>query len=482
MVKSLKSNHFKTFEVQAVRKFVVVFLIVAISLLSFYVILKSVFADFLVGNIEARDQFRLYYSLFSIFLLGSYVAIGVSLYRQIFLPLPQVLRRIQDIKAHQKENELEDYFTSLPDFWNAIEEEVLAVAKTVGRRQKHVERIRKTIERLLDAFPEPTLIVGIDSQINYMNKAFKVAFCASIDKEAENLYLHDVFREPDVLSMIQNSDANTIEREVQITLNDSDTTKHFIVYKTPFATRLEDIAQEFMIIFHDISVAKKTDLMKADFVSNVSHELRTPVMSIQGYVRTLRDDIAANRLDHIDKFFDIIESHVQRLNLLIKDLLELSFLESSLELVKSNVETKSMTQKILNQFSIELGRGEYTVDESYEADQVIGEPRLIEQILINFIQNALRYTPPKSKISITWRKALNGTELVFKDNGPGVSEEHLNRLFERFYRVDPHRSRAHGGTGLGLSIAKHIMQRHDGTIRVFSDLGHGMKFICFFPE
>src|SRR5690606_21191626 len=131
-----------------------------------------------------------------------------------------------------------------------------------------------------------------------------------------------------------------------------------------------------MIIFHDISVAKKTDLMKVDFVSNVSHELRTPVMSIQGYVRTLRDDIASNRLEHVDKFFDIIESHVTRLNLLIKDLLELSFLESSFELAKTEIDTKAMTQKILNQFTIELDRGQYSIAESYEVETVFGEPRL----------------------------------------------------------------------------------------------------------
>jgi two-component system phosphate regulon sensor histidine kinase PhoR len=102
--------------------------------------------------------------------------------------------------------------------------------------------------------------------------------------------------------------------------------------------------------------------------------------------------------------------------------------------------------------------------------------------LINLIQNTLRYTPPKTQIQIHWGKKGNQSFLKFKDNGPGISEEHLSRIFERFYRVDPHRSRSRGGTGLGLSIVKHIMQRHGGTVSVSSQLGYGVEFICTFPD
>jgi two-component system, OmpR family, phosphate regulon sensor histidine kinase PhoR len=105
----------------------------------------------------------------------------------------------------------------------------------------------------------------------------------------------------------------------------------------------------------------------------------------------------------------------------------------------------------------------------------------VEQVLTNLIQNALRYTPEGSEIKIEWIKTQTGTHLKFKDNGPGISSEHLPRLFERFYRVDPHRSRDKGGTGLGLAIVKHIMQKHKGNISVHSELGKGVEFRCEFP-
>ncbi len=482
MNKNVKTNYLKTLEFQAVKKFLLIFLIVSIALFSFYTLLNNAFSEVLVDQPELQKLFLLYYSLFAIFILGTYFVVGVGFYRQIFLPLPQVLRRLQDIKVHKKENEPEDYFTELPDFWNVIEEEVLAIAKTIGRRQKHAERIRKTIERILDVFPEPTLIVGNDSGINYLNSAFKEIFGAHIEKSTEDLYLHDIFREPDILSMVTDIKSETIEKEVQVALRDSNQTKFFIAYKTPFATRLEDVTQESMVIFHDITSLKRTELMKVDFVSNVSHELRTPITSIQGYVKTLREDIASNRLENVDKFFGIVESQVDRLSLLIRDLLELSFLESSTTLTKTQIGVRSLTEKILSQFEMEFKSGEYSVVGTYDVDSVDGEPRLIEQILTNLIQNALRYTPPGTNIQVTWRKSPSGVELVFKDNGPGISEEHVDRLFERFYRVDPHRSRSRGGTGLGLSIVKHIMQRHDGSVRLSSKLGHGMEFICTFPD
>lgn len=481
--KNLKP-YLKSYSVQAIRSYLFFFAALVLTLVLFYFSLNNFFQEQFLAQPAVQENFKFYYLFFAVVVAVIYLVAGVGIYRQVFLPIPQVLRRIQEIKNYTKENEREDYFASLPDFWNVIEEEVVAVAKAVGRRQKQTERIRKAIEQILNVFPESTMVVDQDSKINYSNKAFKKTFNSSrAEDDYSDVFLHDLFREPQVLSLIQDQyDSGTLKKEIQISPINSDLKKHFIVFKTPFAMRNDDGSREQMIIFHDITNAKKTDQMKTDFVSNVSHELRTPVMSIQGYVQTLKEDVKAQRFDHTDKFFEIIESHVERLTYLINDLLELSYLESDVTLVKEELDPKVLTQKVLKQFSLDLKNGEYVADEKYSADVLKGDTRLIEQILINFIQNTLRYTPAKTNIHIEWSSTSAHTIFHYKDNGPGISEEHLDRIFERFYRIDPHRSRARGGTGLGLSIVKHIMQRHGGSVQVNSQLGHGLEFKCIFPN
>jgi two-component system phosphate regulon sensor histidine kinase PhoR len=372
-------------------------------------------------------------------------------------------------------------FKFLSFFKNRAEEELLLKLQDDSRRQKQSDRIRRAIEQILNVFPEPTLIVSPEGHIRYFNQAFLETF--SITKEYMPKYLSDIFREPQILSLIQgNPEQGSVKKEIQIALNESESKRYFTVFKTPFATRNEDATYDQLIIFHDVTSAKKTDQMKTDFVSNVSHELRTPLMSIKGYMQTLKEDIHAKKFDHVDQFFSVIESHVDRLSYLISDLLELSYLESEITLEKKEIKPKDLTQKIISQFQLDLQKGEYVVEAEYKTETAMVEDRLIEQVLINLIQNTLRYTPQKTKINISWERKGDKTILMFKDNGPGISEEHLSRIFERFYRIDPHRSRARGGTGLGLSIVKHIMQRHGGTVHVSSQLGYGLEFQCVFPD
>lgn len=478
-----ENKSFKAHSTQAVRSYIFFFIVLILIFGVFYFSISDIFLSYFAENPHIQGEFQLYYLLFSLACLAIYLAIGVGIYRQVFLPLPQVLKRIQDIKNYQKDNEREDYFASLPDFWNLIEEEVIAVAKAVGRRQKHTDRIRKTIEQILNVFPESTLVVDQESRINYSNKAFKKTFLSSrSDEEISEIFMQDIFREPQVLSLVQDQyNSGTVKKEIQIAPKTTEAKKHFIVFKTPFATKSDNGTREQMIIFHDITSAKKIDQMKTDFVSNVSHELRTPIMSIQGYVQTLKEDIRAKKFDDTEKFFEIIESHVHRLTFLINDLMELSYLESETSLEKKDLDPKNLTQKILKQFSLDLKKGEYTTAESYNTDHLKGDERLIEQVLINLVQNTLRYTSSKTNIKISWDRVGNQTIMTYQDNGPGISEEHLDRIFERFYRIDPHRSRTRGGTGLGLSIVKHIMQRHSGMVHVSSKLGHGLEFKCIFP-
>jgi two-component system phosphate regulon sensor histidine kinase PhoR len=234
-------------------------------------------------------------------------------------------------------------------------------------------------------------------------------------------------------------------------------------------------------VFHDVTDLKSAEQIRIDFVANVSHELRTPLTAIKGYTDTLLLDAKQGR--EMDQgFLEIIERNVGRLMNLIRDLLDLSSLESTDVLHKMPIATEEFTSRIVSHLEANLKEKNQTVRVSSEAGVVMADPRRLEQVLTNLLENAHKYTPSGGEIKVIWKTGRNGVDLCVSDNGPGIPPEHHARLFERFYRVDKARSRDQGGTGLGLAIVKHIMQRHDGTVWVESQPGQGSSFYCRFPS
>jgi two-component system, OmpR family, phosphate regulon sensor histidine kinase PhoR len=235
-------------------------------------------------------------------------------------------------------------------------------------------------------------------------------------------------------------------------------------------------------VFHDVTDLKRAEQVRIDFVANVSHELRTPLTAIKGYADTLIQDVEQGRPTE-KKFLEVIIKNTARLMSLIDDLLDLSAIESTDVLQKSNLNTKDVTLRVLKQLQGALEAKQQRVLLECRAKIVSADLGRLEQVLINLLDNASKYTPEGSRISILWD--VLGSEAVLlkiSDTGPGIALEHQSRLFERFYRVDKSRSRELGGTGLGLSIVKHIMQRHGGSIWVESGPGRGATFICKFPQ
>jgi two-component system phosphate regulon sensor histidine kinase PhoR len=231
--------------------------------------------------------------------------------------------------------------------------------------------------------------------------------------------------------------------------------------------------------FHDITELKRLERVRKDFVANVSHELRTPLTSIKGFVEALQDG-AINDPNQSAKFLSIISQHTDRMNKIISDLLQLSQIESKefglkiepfsvKELVEEVVYTlkRSADEKLQN----------LEVHLHSEDAKVLGDKYKINQALTNLVDNAVKYTPEKGSIKIESRDKGEVVEIAVIDNGIGIPQNDLPRIFERFYTVDKSRSRELGGTGLGLSIVKHIIEAHGGTVNVRSQLGKGSEFI-----
>ncbi|MGA2002851.1 MAG: ATP-binding protein, partial [Terriglobales bacterium] len=213
-------------------------------------------------------------------------------------------------------------------------------------------------------------------------------------------------------------------------------------------------------------------------------ELRTPLTSIQGYTETLLDSPLAD--DHVREFLEIIRKNAARMSRLTEDLLTLARVESGEQRFDvQKVSPEELLQDALESFR-EAARSyevELVVENAVPDANVNADREAIHQIFSNLIENALKYAASGKKIILGARASAESPTIEFyvRDFGPGISSEHLPRLFERFYRVDKARSRESGGTGLGLAIAKHIIFAHHGTIRAESELNHGSAFVFTLP-
>ncbi len=236
-----------------------------------------------------------------------------------------------------------------------------------------------------------------------------------------------------------------------------------------------------LLILEDITQIRKLENMRQDFVSNVTHELKTPLTSIRGFVDTLKAGAIKEEQVAV-RFLDIIDIESERLSSLINDILLLSEIESKeeQEIIPCDVNTVITDVIELLQPKIADKGVKIVYEAKANIDEYPAKADRMKQLLINLLDNAVKYTEDGT-ITIQCEMQNDRLYLSIEDTGIGMEEEHLERIFERFYRVDKGRSRKMGGTGLGLSIVKHIVERYNGTIRIESKLNKGTKFMISLP-
>jgi len=238
-----------------------------------------------------------------------------------------------------------------------------------------------------------------------------------------------------------------------------------------------------MIVFHDVTRLKKLEKVKEDFVANVTHEIRTPLTAIIGYLETIKNGAIVN-IDETKKFVDIILNQAERLNRLVEDLLTLSHIE--LKELKFNFENVSINAAITNVISLVEAKAKekkITIHNNVRENfpMIRADKDKLTQIFVNILDNAVKFTPESGRITIAAKEADAYTAVSISDTGIGVPRDEIQRLGERFYRVDRSRSRDLGGTGLGLSIVKHLMIAHGGRMEIESELGRGTTVSLLFP-
>ncbi len=268
--------------------------------------------------------------------------------------------------------------------------------------------------------------------------------------------------------------------ERHITTDTNELNVHFAPFKTT------DNSGGLIAVIQDITEQQRLDKARREFVANVSHELRTPLTTVKSYAETLTDVTNDNNMDPdmFRSFLKIINDETDRMTRLVKDLLLLSRLDYSLkDMPKEGFDISEMIRSLVERLSISTREKKQTL--TYEPTNAlpiyVGSPDRIEQVLINVITNAIKYTSQGGHILITTMHMYNSICIKVIDDGIGIPKDKLSHIFERFYRVDKARSREMGGTGLGLAIAKEIVEAHDGTIEIKSKAGRGTEVIINLP-
>ncbi|NQU19445.1 HAMP domain-containing protein [bacterium] len=229
---------------------------------------------------------------------------------------------------------------------------------------------------------------------------------------------------------------------------------------------------------------KKMDRVRTDFVANVSHELKTPLTSIKGFIETLEDG-AIDDKQNAKRFISIIKKHADGLSNIINDLLSLSELELDKDtLRKENFDLKDLIEEVSLGFGHAISSKHHKFEKDFTGNSfnVRADKTKIEQVLVNLIDNAIKYTKEEGIVKISLVNNSDRFSIIVEDNGIGIPQDHIKRIFERFYRVDKARSRSLGGTGLGLAIVKHIVALHSGDIAIESQIDKGTKVTISLPK
>lgn len=242
-------------------------------------------------------------------------------------------------------------------------------------------------------------------------------------------------------------------------------------------------SDQVLFLARDVSKISRLEQMRKDFVANVSHELKTPLTVVRGYMEMIQS--TDNVLDdHWQKAFNTIESQVTRMDRLVEQLLTLSRVEINGEHdLKNRIDMPRLIQQLVEDANWLNQEKKHNI--TLEIDSTLniqGIDTEIKSACSNLLSNAIAYTQNNGKIHVAWKNVDNKVRFSVKDNGPGIKPDHINRLTERFYRVDKSRSRNTGGSGLGLAIVKHVLQHHNAELMISSDWGNGSEFSIDFHQ
>ncbi len=344
-------------------------------------------------------------------------------------------------------------------------------AERLGESFAEIESRRQELAAMLDSMQEAVVAITREGAVRWSNTVMRRI--AGTQLHAGRPLVHFV-RDPDVLACVR---AALDHREVKYGRATSLAPgRMFEINAAPLPSG------GALVVLHDVTRIEAAERSRRDFIANVSHELRTPLTSIQGYVETLVEDPRPNAAT-TREFLGIIHKNATRMNRLTEDLLALASVESpDYKLALQPTRASALVQDAIESLGGMVVDSEVELESTGAPDAlVMADPDALNQVFGNLIENSLKYGKAGKRIRVGARMVEGEVEFTVQDFGPGIASEHLDRIFERFYRVDKARSRESGGTGLGLAIVRHIVQAHGGHVWAQSELGAGAQFHFTLP-
>ena len=333
---------------------------------------------------------------------------------------------------------------------------------------------RDHLSAILAGMVEGVLVIGKGGTILIANPAVEKIVASKTAVVEKNVA--DIVRDEELRALIDAClRGEATETEIEIV---DERGASIAAYVRPLPARAEVVA-----VLRDLTHLRKLMTIRRDFVANVSHELRTPVTSIQGYAETLLR--GSTDAETTKQFLEIVHRQAQRIGALVEQLLALSELEArgKDDVVRETVRVQEIAQHVAETMRGRADARQVKIAIDAPADvEAVADREGLERALLNLVDNAIKYGREGGEVRVRAARQNGETIVTVADDGPGMDPKHLPRLFERFYRVDPGRSRQHGGAGLGLSIVKHLVESMDGSIEVESDVGKGTSFVVRLPS
>jgi two-component system phosphate regulon sensor histidine kinase PhoR len=330
---------------------------------------------------------------------------------------------------------------------------------------------------LFNSMVEGLLLLDENDRVQLANRMFIELFEVTVDVRGQTIL--EVLRQHELTGLLER-----VKREKQVLdyeLKSGGFPERWLQINAAVIAGADGDQRGTILVFHDLTRLKQLERTREEFVANVSHELRTPLSLIKGYTETLLDG-AKDNPEVAARFLQTIQRNSERLQFLIEDLLTISELESGrLKMNLQELHLHPLVDKVLEDFKAQASMKHVTL--ANDAPNVVmqGDSDRLQQVLGNLVGNAIKYGRASGNVRVGARRVDDSIEVWVRDDGPGIPGDALERVFERFFRVDKARSREQGGTGLGLSIVKHIIQSHGGKVWAESEAGKGATFYFTLP-
>lgn len=436
--------------------------------------ISSLILFYKLYRVVPNPDYAIYITLAVILAISFFIAYRLS------RPLEVLRHHLSQMAEGHLANKVKSLDTDLVE----IHQLAAAMEKVRDQLQQRIQLItlqKNEQDALLASMVEGVIAVDHEMQILHVNKSAGQILSVSSD-DSIGQSLHEVVRVPEVLDSVELSLKQHAMHEKDIELVGRKT-KYLQLHVSPLRMA-DDERYGAVLVFSDVSRIRELEGMRKNFVANVSHELRTPLTSIQGFAETLLNPTIKDP-NEIKKYLEIIQRHAARLGRIIEDILTLSRIErdsESSQIEKRNTKLRPILMTAYEICQMKGAQKKINIKINCSEDlQVEVDPSLIEQAVINLVDNAIRYSNTESTIHVNAEQKNNEIHIDVVDQGVGIEQKQLSRIFERFYRVDKARSRELGGTGLGLSIVKHISIAHKGRVEVKSELGKGSTFTIVLP-